>query len=79
MSSSIKTTVYLDADDYRRLQAVARSRGQPAAQLVREAVSEYARRHAPRRRPRSIGTGHSGKGDVAARAEELLEGMGRPR
>ena len=77
MANPMKTTVYLDAEDYRRLQALARSRGRPAAELVREAVSEYARRHAPRRKPRSIGAGHSGKGDIAERAEELLDGMGR--
>jgi predicted transcriptional regulator len=72
-----KTTVYLDADDYRSLKSLARSRGVASALLVREAVAEYAARHAPRRRPKSIGVGRSRTGDVAERAEELLEGMGR--
>jgi predicted transcriptional regulator len=76
---NLKTTVYLGADDYRRLKALARTRGCAPAMLVREAVAEYTSRHAPRRMPKSIGTGRSRTGDVAERAEELLEGMGRRR
>ncbi|HUF28779.1 MAG TPA: ribbon-helix-helix protein, CopG family [Gemmatimonadaceae bacterium] len=71
-----KTTVYLDAADYRRLKALARAQGRPAAELVREAVAEYARRHAVPAKPTSIGAGRSRTGDVAERAEELLDGMG---
>jgi predicted transcriptional regulator len=73
----MKTTIYLNDDDYRRLQQLARSRGRPAAELVREAVAEYARKHAPARRPRSIGAGRSGRGDLSERAEDLLERFGR--
>jgi predicted transcriptional regulator len=43
MSESTKTTVYLDADDYRCLKALARAQGGSAAELVREAVAEYVR------------------------------------
>lgn len=71
-----RTTVYLDAADYRRLKALARSQGRPAAQLIREAVAEYARRHAPPSSPRSIGAGRSRSGNVAERAEELLDDFG---
>lgn len=79
MSEHRKTTVYLDADAYERLKAVARRRGRPPAELVREAVQEYADRHGRSGTPRSIGAGHSGKGDLSERAEALLEGMGRRR
>ncbi|HVL66159.1 MAG TPA: CopG family transcriptional regulator [Vicinamibacterales bacterium] len=72
-----KTTVYLDADDYRRLKSLARAQGRTPAELVREAVAEYTAREQPRRRPRSIGAGRSRTGDVAERAEELLAGLGR--
>jgi len=72
-----KTTVYLDSVDYRRLKAVARAQGRPPAALIREAVAEYARRHARRALPRTLGAAHSGRGDLSERAEELLEGMGR--
>lgn len=72
-----KTTVYLDEGDYRRLKTIGReSRKSPAA-LVREAVSEYARKHGRRRKILSLGAGHSGRGDLAENAEKLLEGLGR--
>lgn len=76
MPDPIKTTVYLDAEAYRRLKELARRQGRPAAELVREAVSEYAARHAPRRVPSSIGAMRSGLGDLAEGAESYLEGFG---
>lgn len=76
MSDATKTTVYLDKADYERLKVIARSQGRPTADLVREAVSVYARAQPLPRRPGSIGGGRSGRGDVAERAEELLDGMG---
>jgi len=77
--ATTKTTVYLTAADYRRLKALARATDRTAAELVREAVAEYARRHAPGARPKSLGAGRSGRGHVAERAEELLRGLGRRR
>jgi predicted transcriptional regulator len=74
-----KTTVYLDATDYRALKRMAAKSGRAPAELVREAVAEYAARHASRRRPKSIGAFASGRGDLSERAEELLKGMGRRR
>jgi predicted transcriptional regulator len=71
-----KTTVYLDEDDYRRLKAIGREIRRSPAALVREAVSEFARKHSRRKEIQSLGAGHSGRGDVAERAEELLNGMG---
>jgi predicted transcriptional regulator len=77
MSTRIKTTVYLKDSDYRRIKEIARALNRPTAELVREAVAEYAARHGRRRRPKSLGMGRSGRGDLGRRAEELLEGMGR--
>ena len=74
-----KTTVYLDADDYRRLKAIARATKRKPAELVREAVARYAAEERPRRRPRSIGAGRSRTGDIGKRAEELLAGLGKRR
>ncbi|MDN5871363.1 MAG: ribbon-helix-helix domain-containing protein [Nitrococcus sp.] len=71
-----KTTLYLPEADHRRVKALARQRNQPTAELLREAIAEYALRHDGRPVPRSVGIGHSGQGDLAERAEELLEGMG---
>lgn len=77
--STKRTTVYLDEADYRRLKALARAEGRTAAELVREAVSEFTRRRAGPGRPRSLGAGRSGRKDLSERAEELLDGMGREK
>ena len=77
MTNTTKTTIYLDAADYRKLQVAACAKGRPAAELVREAVAAYVRRDRRSARPASIGRGHSGRGDLSERAEELLAGMGR--
>ena len=80
MSDLTKTTVYLPEPEYRALKSLARRQGRSTAELVREAVTEYARRQrGSKRLPRSIGAGRSGRGDLGERAEELLQGMGRDR
>jgi predicted transcriptional regulator len=79
MSDLTKTTVYLTTADYRRLKSLAREQRRTTADLVREAVAEYAQRHGRKVLPRSLGLGHSGRGDLSERAETLLRGMGRER
>jgi hypothetical protein len=74
-----KTTVYMDEETYRRLKQIGRLRGRAPAELVREAVAEYTVRHAPRRKPRSVGAFRSGRRDLARRAETLLKGFGEDR
>ena len=74
--STMKTTVYLGTGDYRRLKALAAAEGRSAADLIRAAVSEYARRRAPETLPRSLGFACSGDGRLGERAEDLLRGMG---
>jgi hypothetical protein len=79
MPSIVRTTVYLDEEAYRRLQRLARRRGRPAAELIREAVSEYSLRAMPVQRPASIGSGRSGRRDLSVRTDELLDGFGDAR
>ena len=74
--STIKTTVYLNAADYRRLKSMASEQGRSAAELVRDAVAQYAAQAAERRWPRSIGIGDSGIPDLADRYEEYMDGFG---
>lgn len=74
-----KTTIYLDADDYRKLKRLAQGRGCAPAQLVREAVAEYAVRHGRQRRAKSVGAFRSGHRDLSERAEILLAGIGKDR
>ena len=73
---TIKTTVYLDAAEYRRLKSLAVEQGRSAAELVREAVAEYTARVTVRPWPRSIGMGDSGDPDFAANYEDYLDGFG---
>ncbi|MEI6739569.1 MAG: ribbon-helix-helix protein, CopG family [Gemmatimonadaceae bacterium] len=52
--STIKTTVYLDADDYKALQALAAGRGCSTAELIRQAVHDVARAATPARGVRQV-------------------------
>ncbi|MSP61011.1 MAG: ribbon-helix-helix protein, CopG family [Myxococcales bacterium] len=78
-ATALKTTVYLDPADYDRLKRIATDGGATPAALIREAVAEYVRRHGRKRKPRSLGAGHSGRADLSERADDLLRGMGRTR
>ncbi len=71
-----KTTVYLNAADYRKLKSLAADQGRSAAELVREAVAEYAARQTERPWPRSIGMGDSGDPHFAENYEDYLDGFG---
>ena len=73
---TIKTTVYLNAADYRKLKSLAADQQRSAAELVREAVAEYTARATRRRWPRSIGMGDSGVCDLAERYEDMMGGFG---
>jgi hypothetical protein len=64
---------------YRALKRIAAKKKRQPAELVREAVAEYAARHTQRRAPKSIGAFSSGRRDLSERAEELLKGMGRSK
>ena len=73
---TIKTTVYLNSTDYRKLKSMAADQRRSAAELVREAVAEYAARATERQWPRSIGMGDSGDPHFAERYEDYLDGFG---
>ncbi|MXX54585.1 MAG: CopG family transcriptional regulator [Gemmatimonadetes bacterium] len=73
---TIKTTVYLNASDYRRLKSLAADEGRSAAELVREAVAQYAARATEREWPRSIGIADSGDPHFAENYEDYLDGFG---
>ncbi len=68
----VKTTVYLDGADYRRLKIVAAAEGRSTAELIRIAVSEYTRKSPNRPLPRSLGAFASGDPTLAERDEEIL-------
>ena len=76
LMKTIKTTVYLNAADYRKLKSLAADQRRSAAELVREAVAEYTARATQRRWPRSIGMGDSGVCNLAERYEDMMDGFG---
>jgi hypothetical protein len=72
-----KTTVYLDADDYRALKRIAQRAGRAPAELVREAVAEYAVKHSSGQKAKSVGAFSGRRRNLGERAEALLTGFGR--
>ena len=66
-----RTTIYLPPDLEVRLKRETISRGQPMAELVREAVEVYLSKE-PAQGPPGAGAFASGHDDTAERAEELF-------
>jgi predicted transcriptional regulator len=69
-----RTTVFIDPQLERELQALARRDGRPMAALVREAVAQYVAAARPARSagPGFVAVGRSGRSDVAEKHEEFL-------
>ena len=65
-----KTTVYIDENDLRSIRRLARQRGRPEAELIRDAIAQYAR-NAARPTFKSLGL-VSGPGNIADRVDESL-------
>ena len=72
---TVKTTVYLDAGDYRRIKAIAGAEGRSTAELIRSAVSQYIASRGRAALPTSLGAGRSGEGSLSERAEDLLDDL----
>lgn len=70
-----RTTIYLDPELEVLLKLEMLRRGQPMAEIVREAVQAYVTRE-PRQAPHGAGAFASGKSDTAERAEEVLRETG---
>ena len=69
-----RTTIFIEPQLERELQALARRSGQPMAAVVREAIAQYVAADKERRPARLgfVAAGRSGRSDVAERHEELL-------
>ncbi len=76
MAKKVRTTIYLDPPEYRRLKEIAARKGTTAAQEIREAIVEYVATEQPLPLPRSLGAGASGRDDLSERSEDLLRGFG---
>lgn len=69
-----KTTVYLTTRQRAALARTARATGRSEAELIREGVDVVTQAH--RVAEPTLPLFDSGRGDLAARSEELLEGFG---
>ena len=68
-----RTTVKLSDDLDARLRHEAQRRGVTVSDVTREAIEEHlGGRRGKRRRLLAAGAGHSGRGDVSVRIEEIL-------
>jgi predicted transcriptional regulator len=72
----VKTTVYLEPDLATRIKQLAMTEGRPQAQLIRDALADYAGK---RKRPAIPGVGEfdSGRPDTSEQAEEILKRASR--
>ena len=70
-----RTTIYLAPDLEVRLKTETQRRGQPMAELVREAVEAYLSSE-PAKGPPGAGAFASGRTDTAERVEEVLGDLG---
>ncbi len=64
-----RTTLTIPPDLRERLRRAAADRGVSMAEIIREAIDEKLESARPR--PRSIGSGASGKRDMARRSADL--------
>lgn len=69
-----RTTIFIDEQIERELQGLARRKQWPVAAVVREAIQAYvvSETRQPLPVPGFVGTGRSGRTDIAERHEELL-------
>lgn len=69
----VKTTVYLDPEIVVILRQLSRQEGRSQAELIRDALAEFARQ---RKRPSIPGVGEfdSGESTVSVRAGKILRG-----
>jgi len=67
----VKTTVYLDAEIVVTLRQLSQQEGRSRAELIRDALAEFARQ---RKRPAIPGVGEfdSGETGVSGRSEKIL-------
>jgi predicted transcriptional regulator len=68
-----RTTVYLEEDLNLELKHLADQQGRPQAELIREALRDYAQANRSSRAiPEWVGLGQSGVGNLSERVDELL-------
>ena len=71
-----RTSILLDKDVILKLKKLSNTTNKSTSFLIREAVSSYVAKKAPKRKISIIGIGSSGGSDIANNEDEYLEGLG---
>jgi len=72
-----RTSILLDKDVMLKLKRLAKFSNKSTSLLIREAVSDYVAKKAPKSKIGIIGIGDSGGSDIANRKDEYLKGFGK--
>ncbi len=65
------TTIYLPEETEATLQELANQTGKSISEIIQELVSDYFTQP-PKKLPKSIGMGASGRADLSSKTEQLL-------
>ena len=71
-----RTSILLEKDIMLKLKNMAKFSNKSTSFLIREAVTEYVAKKAPRKEIGIIGIGSSGGSDIANNEDEYLKGLG---
>ncbi|HAJ95594.1 MAG TPA: hypothetical protein DCP02_05095 [Actinobacteria bacterium] len=74
-----RTSILLDKDIMLKLKKLSKNTNRSISFLIREAVSSYVIRKAPKKKFSIIGIGSSGGSDIANNEDEYLKGLGEDR
>ena len=65
------TTIYLPEETEATLQELANQTGKSISEIIQELVTDYFTQ-TPKKLPKSIGMGASGRADLSSKTEQLL-------
>ncbi len=71
-----RTSILLEKDVMLKLKNLAKISNRSTSFIIREAVTEYVAKKAPKKEISIIGIGNSGGSDIASEKEEYLKGFG---
>ncbi|MCJ7471207.1 MAG: ribbon-helix-helix domain-containing protein [Actinobacteria bacterium] len=74
-----RTSILLDKDIMLQLKKLSKTTNKSTSFLIREAVSSYVAKKAPKKKISIIGIGSSGGSDIANDEDKYLKGLGEDR
>ncbi|MGI0479264.1 hypothetical protein ACN4EE_00585 [Geminocystis sp. CENA526] len=65
------TTIYLPTETQNKLEKICQEKGKTVAEVIQEIVINQLENQ-PKKLPKSMGMGASGRGDLSSKVDELL-------